>query len=523
MKSRVKEILGDRSYRIWTVVFALLVLGLQYFGGAYQAEYDGHADEAAHFVSSLLVRDYLAQFPWPSPIPWALDYYVHYPKVAIGHWPPGYYAIQGVWWLVFPPGRESALALNLLMGAGLMTIFWVLVRRLQVPSLVMGGAGVVMLALPIVQEALSQVMLELPSLLTATFFLWALTRVQESPGRQSLMVVWLALFAAFSIKQTSVGLAAAPVLALAMGGGWRRLPRGPMLLWPAMLALVGGLLLYWQYGGSIEQIVRWSGAGSGTRLPWSFPQVLDVVGGGIALMAAGGALVVWRRREPMLVASLAIVASFALCSYYVRAFREPRHWIALVPPLILLAVAGYRWLSEQSRWAPAVLLALVVWMPHGLYRQTAGGYGALAAQIRQPARMLVSSSVGWSEGPWIAVAALREARPSSVIIRATKLLASTDWNGKIYKAKVGTAEDVERALDGAGIDLVVIHDDHTIERPHLHHSLLKATLAASETWRQCAEAGNLAAYCRQRPPRYPPVPLRIELDRMGVSSVGETP
>jgi hypothetical protein len=113
MKSRTKALLGDRSYLIALAVFVGLILGVQYFGGAFQAEYDGHADEAAHFVSSLLVRDYLAQFPWPSPLPWAINYYVHYPKVAIGHWPPGYYALQGVWWLFVPPGRASAMAARL--------------------------------------------------------------------------------------------------------------------------------------------------------------------------------------------------------------------------------------------------------------------------------------------------------------------------------------------------------------------------------------------------------------------------
>jgi hypothetical protein len=504
-------------------VFVALMFGMQYLGGAYQAEYDAHADEAAHFVSSLLVRDYLAQFPWPSPLPWAMDYYLHYPKVAIGHWPPGYYALQGVWWLVFPPGRESAMALNLVLGAGVMTLFWVLVGRLGVPKLVMGGAGVVLLTLPVMQEALAQVMAELPALLAATVFLWALTRVQESPGRSWLMAVWLALFAAFAVKQTSVGLAAAPVLALAMGGGWRKLPRGPLLLWPAVVGLAAALLLSWQYAGSLREVVRWSGSAS-TKMAWGIPQVGEAVGAGMVVAAALGAVVAWRRREPVLVSALAIVASFAICSYYVRAFRETRHWIALLPPLVLLALAGYRWLAERGRWAPALLLAVVAAMPHRLYRQTPGGYGELAAQIRQPVRMLVSSSSGWAEGPWIAVAALREARPGSVIVRATKLLASSDWNGKNYQAKVTTAEDVERTLDGAGIELVVMHDDPADAAPRLsHHPLLRATVEASAAWRPCGAARELAAYCRQLPPRYPRRPLQIELNRLGVGAIAEKP
>jgi hypothetical protein len=517
----VKGLWRDRSYRLALAVFGLTILGLQYFGGAYQAEFDGHADEAAHLVSSLLVRDYMGQFPWPSPIPWAMDYYVHYPKVAIGHWPPGYYAVQGVWWLVFPPGRVSAMALNLLMGVSVMTLFWVLGRRLAVSGLLIGVAGVAMLSLPLMQEALSQVMAELPSLLAAVFFLWALTRVLENPGRPSLLILWLALFAAFAVKQTSVGLAAAPVVALTLGGAWRRLPRGPMLAWPAIAAGAVGLLLYWQYAGSMRQFLRWSGVLAASKMAWSLPQVGTVVGWGLIVLAAGGLVIAWQRREPVLVASVAVVVSFALCSYFVRAFREPRHWIALIPPLFLLAMAAYRTLSERTRWAPAALLLAVLLMPHQLYRQSPGGFGALAAQIHQPARMLVSSSLGWAEGPWIAIVALGERRPASAVVRATKLLATTDWNTKRYRAKVATAEDVERVLDGAGIEVVVIHDDPHDQGRLPHHGLLRATMAASAGWGRCGAAGNLAAYCRQRAPRYPRTPLRIEINRMGLGALEE--
>ena len=50
-------------------LFATIVAGLQVYGGAYRAEFNSHADEAAHFVSALLVRDYQGQ--WPDPVPWA--------------------------------------------------------------------------------------------------------------------------------------------------------------------------------------------------------------------------------------------------------------------------------------------------------------------------------------------------------------------------------------------------------------------------------------------------------------------
>lgn len=89
--------------------FLLCTMALQYQSGAWRAELSGYPDEPAHFVSGVLVRDYLADFP-PRPIlPYAREFYIHYPKVAIGHWPPLFYGIEGIWFLLFGVSRFSAL------------------------------------------------------------------------------------------------------------------------------------------------------------------------------------------------------------------------------------------------------------------------------------------------------------------------------------------------------------------------------------------------------------------------------
>jgi hypothetical protein len=74
---------------------------LQWRSGAYTADLASNEDEAAHAVSSLLVHDYLARpfrppaKPMPAhPMRFAERYYAHYPKLAIGHWPPFLYATE---------------------------------------------------------------------------------------------------------------------------------------------------------------------------------------------------------------------------------------------------------------------------------------------------------------------------------------------------------------------------------------------------------------------------------------------
>lgn len=91
--------LRARSYRpleaaaVAAVAFGLTVL-LQARGGAFRSEFSAHPDESAHYVTGLMVREYVAAGAPQPPVQFAQDYYVHYPKVAIGHWPPVFYVLQ---------------------------------------------------------------------------------------------------------------------------------------------------------------------------------------------------------------------------------------------------------------------------------------------------------------------------------------------------------------------------------------------------------------------------------------------
>src|ERR1700758_3440929 len=75
------------------VVFVALlgfVVILQFLGGAYASGFGGYPDEPAHLVTSLMVRDFLASLDFRHSWQFAQQYYYHYPKVAIGVWPPGF-------------------------------------------------------------------------------------------------------------------------------------------------------------------------------------------------------------------------------------------------------------------------------------------------------------------------------------------------------------------------------------------------------------------------------------------------
>lgn len=496
-------------------LFVSIVIGLQVYGGAYRAEFTGHPDEAAHFVSSLLVHDFLTQWPPPDPMPWAAQYYIHYPKVAIGQWPPGYYIVQALWWFVFPVSRASALWLNIAMAASVMAMYYLLARRIR-PGWPVLFTGVLFLLTPVVQQANAMVMADLPSLAAGMVVLYVLTRLLEEPGAKLLWALAAALTAAMAVKGTGAALLAAPFAALAAGGAGKRLRLGrtAVILAAAGIPVAGLYLLL--YRGSWRAIQGWGGMTA--HLPWRIDQLPDLAGALCLALAVAGAATGLQRRQPAAVAAAAVLLSFAVSSFFLRAIREPRHWIAVIPALLLLSLAAFAWLEVRwPRTAPLALLAVLLSFPFSIYRQEPEGFRALTAYLRLPARMLVSSSIGWGEGPWIAVVALTEARPQSTIIRATKLLAETDWNITRYTPLVHNREDIERTLDETAADIVVLHNAPVSGSEWLpHHRLLQASLKESPSWRPCATAGSLEAFCRAQPPRFARKPLRIPLrSRLG--------
>src|SRR5204863_238232 len=138
--------------------FFALAITFQVFAGVYGAELSGYPDEPAHLITGLMVRDYIALgFP-DVPMHFAEDYYLHYPKVAFGHWPPLFYILEGLWTLIFPATRASIL---LLMAVYTGLTATCLARWTSARFSAVAGIAVAALftSLPVVQEQTQQIMI----------------------------------------------------------------------------------------------------------------------------------------------------------------------------------------------------------------------------------------------------------------------------------------------------------------------------------------------------------------------------
>ena len=153
--------LTGRNARLSIFLLLVLFLGvsvlLQNLAGAYRADLDGYPDEPAHLLTGLMVHDYVMSGFSQRPMQFAESYYLHYPKIAFGIWPPLFHFTEALWFLLIPPSRAAALVLQALITAGLAaSLAVVTVRRF---GWVIGlAAGLAFTALPTVQSFTGMVM-----------------------------------------------------------------------------------------------------------------------------------------------------------------------------------------------------------------------------------------------------------------------------------------------------------------------------------------------------------------------------
>jgi 4-amino-4-deoxy-L-arabinose transferase-like glycosyltransferase len=204
---------GSQLALFWALAAALVFLS----GGT--GEWSLEDDEASHFLTGLMVRDYLAALcPWP-PLEFATNYHAHYPRIGMGHWPPLFYALQGAWMLIFPTSRESVLilqaALSALIAVGISFAgaCWIAPRA--------GLAlGILWIVAPVTRHHGGLVMTELLMVLLTGSAALAYVRYLQTPGTMPAVIFGLLAAAALLTKGTGAVLILLPPLSMLMLRRW---------------------------------------------------------------------------------------------------------------------------------------------------------------------------------------------------------------------------------------------------------------------------------------------------------------
>ena len=494
----------ERHRDLWApwllLLFAVLIFGvLQIGGGAYSAEFDGHPDEAAHFMTGLLIRDYLHEWPPPPPVVWAEQYYVHYPKVSFGHWPPLFHSMLALWWTLFSPSRFSAILLIGLLSLAVVAVFYRIARNLFPRPVALAGVCLLM-ASPVFQQSASQVMAEQLTLFFGLLFIGACAHLidENSHDKGIEAGIWGAL--CLLVKGTAVCLIPVPLIALLLNGRLRSRQVRSAAVTAVVIMLVVTAVWYSLQNQYFSSVVGWGGLRR--KWPWRIDLILSLAGPGFLALGIAGMLTLLRFRQPLVAVSAALGLSCAAASYFVRAMNEPRHFYLALPAILLLAFAALHSAWEFRPALPLLAAVGLLFFPWTYYRQHPAGYVKFTHQIALPSRILASGTPGWRiEGSSIVLISLREHRPSSIVIRATKFFRPLEHTSSAV---------LEIALDQYNVQTVILAPPS--DGPETAQQiLLRDTMAASPAWRPCIESGSLRAYCRVLPPQVPLRPIEVDV------------
>ena len=303
-------------------------------------EFDYNVDEAQHAVTGLFVSDAFRDLPIRHPVQYAFRYYAQYPAVAILHWPPLFYIVEGLSFLLLGPSVVSA-RISVLFFCVLLLYQWYRLIEESLDSYTAEICTAVLGLLPMLLLFEKSVMLEIPSLALGVAAIRHWIAYLEQNQRRSLYFSALWLSAALLCKQTSIYLLVFCGLTLLITGQWKRIFSRDAAIFAGIVGILAGpcltLMLFVQGKAVVndlgsyrmnswERITYYS-----LMLPTSVPPILLV----LALL---GAALAFRWDSPKRTAIMGcwLLAGYATFSWFGQ--REPRFAVYWLPPLVYFAV-----------------------------------------------------------------------------------------------------------------------------------------------------------------------------------------
>lgn len=511
---------------------------LQERSGSHIAELSGYPDEPSHYVTGLMIRDYVHEPHFESPVHFAEEYYLHYPKVAIGHWPPLYYIAQWLWTLAFPATISSELYLQAVLVA-ITAVFLFAIARARFGVWVAFVVCGVFLILHPTQELGSEIMSEPLLALTTLGAVWSIAQYFERAGSWPLLTFVLAVELAAHTKGSGIALVGAPAcIAICLS---RKDVLRSRSFWFAQLAMIA-ILIPWQ----VFTLKMVSNGADGpislrlalTQLREFGPISVKMFGWPLlTLVLCGLYLAVFpgRRREPLLASCAVTVALTFLFHCISPSGAEERRLFMAMPESLLLSALPVVYLAEAIRsrnWASPVLFgisAISLFSTGTAFHKTTVGYRSVAKWLlgnSDPGEkaVLIASDID-GEGMLISEIAQIEPKPSMYIVRSSKLFEDCDWQRHDCVSKVTDSTKAEQMIDSIPIRYIIVDRFSGIPSSlgtdlvrqliaeHPEAWILRDTLRATAPG-NAGHQGRISVYQRVAVPGSNQIHISVDLHRM---------
>ncbi len=460
------------AWRVWrrrdpwglagVLALGVLILGWQAMSGTYAADFSGQPDEPSHFVNGVMMEQFL-RHPTARLMEFAEGYYLHYPKVAIGHWPPFLPLVEGLWFVIFGVSRTAALALQAALGWGLAVFVYALTRQLAAVGPAFASALWLVVTVPFA-AAMGSVMADAATAALTLAAAALFAQYLRKPSAAVSLAFGVAAALALMTKGSACGLVILPLAAILLARRFELLRR-PDLWLAALPVLVSAAPWYWW-------AARFSGEGHRrVELPaglpvewWQHWSPWLEFGWPLLTLAALGAAVL-PKRNPVVAAMGGLTLSYVVGLLMVASLNEGRHILPGAVGAAVLAVGLWTRVGGGA-WVvvlPLVFGAAVTWphYPEARFR------GMLPAST---GTMLLAGT-GLEEGAIVAAIAEREPAPRQIVLRGSRVLATSGFNGQWYRLLAQDEAATRARLDELGVARVLMSDRAGLP----HQELLKQT------------------------------------------------
>ena len=487
------------------LLFALLLIAMQYRSGAFTVDLASDADEPAHAVSSLMVHDYLTQAFPRSPLKSAWMFYAHYPKVAIGHWPPLFYCGEALWMLIAGRSQRALLLFVALCGAALLSSIYFEVRRQSSAAAAMVSVSV-LLTTGIFQKLVCGVH---PDLLLALVIFWA--------------AIYCADFMAFESPRSRnlyLGFGTAALLVHGRGGVVLLLPfcllvlRRRVVNWKWLVAGLAVLLFMLLMPHAIHEASSFSVIGLPERAYEFLAGVVTLTGWLGTMLALVG---LWRlftrdSQRPFWAAMAGVGVCGLVFHLLVPVPFDSRYMMPTLVAVAALAGGGTQTIVERvsrassrrrralyaaigtaSLVSMAIATACVPAKPDHGYR------GMIANCLLCGDEVTLVAGGGVDEGGLIAEASLADPMRLHTVLRASKVLAETDWSRSYTQLRFASAAEVDGFLDQAGVSQVVLGGESQYEEDIQLRAAMTRQGSGWEREPRVSGANRIEIYRRMRP------------------------
>lgn len=448
-------------------------------------------DESAHFLNAYFISDYVRHGLGTNPLAFAQDFYIHYPKLSIGHWPPAYYATIGLLFLLLPANPSTAMVISVVVSS-LPALFTALLTNRYVGFSAAIAASVWYITLPTVvhENMFFHIDQALTVAILAAASAW--TVFSQRPSIALASATGALISFAVLVKGNGLSLLIFVPLHVLLSGrlymarNWRTyliaiftaLAIGP---WYAVTAGITAEGANYQ-AGPVYAFLALSSNLAVIR------ENVGVVGIGLAIVGGAGAFL-RRRSDPTLwdwgAACIAIIGSTLLLHSLLPIALAGRYMAPIFPALLFLSVLGLSILGSthlaqfdfKIRWIIVGLLALLLAAPNVSaianlrpkpdFRTTdAVDVLELPLAPNMPSILLVDGDSG-DEGAVVALVALKDRYRQHYIVRASQLLSSSDFMGRKYRLKVNSPGEALNALPRLGVSTVImVQRDNEPAFPH---------------------------------------------------------